>query len=682
MAVCVPGLALGQTDSVQAEVPEPPLAVEPDSIDVPATPAVAPTASSSARASETVVEAREVVSRRAESPGAVRVIGRDELSRSFALSDILGREPGTLVRSYGGGLGNYATLSMRGSPSEQVEVRIDGVPVGGSAGSSVDVGPFALDGLERVELRQGTSAGSDGAPRLDLVSRRGWTRAGFSARSGSFGERGVSGWAGTPNGFATVSGWWETARNDYSFPWNNGTEYNKSDDVARKLSNNDFTGWGAAVAVRPSERWDASARLESSERGLTTLYLADPHGRWTRTAGQGRLAWRDEGELDRRFEASWRQGYADWRDPGQSTGYTADLESEETTQDARIEGSLARQGERWWDPRVSAFARWEASDRRSLGRQQTSVTPRGDRLSLGGGLGWSGRSSDRFGAELDVKSAWLRDERNFQTSLGGTVVPSTTTDKGMFASRGVARLWATLFAGTRSWVSGSLQERAPDFSEWMGSSGGVVPALELEPEFSRTAEWGIEWSSPGLQVSTSLWLSRFDDPIQARAQGGSPFVSYRNGAGMGANGWDAKLFWCADRAALSLSGTLQDAFLRDANPALDGNRPQRTPAAKGSMELQAGPWLGFSVGYVMEAQSQVWASDLNTADDRRDPWVMHSVWAKFRRGPVGFSVMAKNLGDVRLPDLEDMPLQGRQFLARLDLDLSTNTHPTNGRTLE
>ena len=625
------------------------------------------------------MEGREVVSHRDPRPGSVRVIERDELSRSFALSDIVGREPGTLVRSYGGGLGNFSTLSMRGSPSEQVEVLVDGVPIGGSAGSSVDIGPFALDGLERVELRQGASVGTDGAPRLDLVSRRGWSHAGLAVRAGSFGEQGVAGWGGSPNGFATVSGWWETARNDYSFLWNNGTEYNKSDDYIRKLSNNDFTGWGGAVAVRPSDHWDASARWESSERGLTTLYLADPHGRWARSNGQGQVAWRDEGEWNRKVEATWRQGRADWKDPGQSTGYMADLESEESTQDGRIQLEIARQVGGWWDPRASLFGRWESSDRSSLGRQEVSITPQGDRLSSGGALGWSGRDNDRFGIDVDLKSAWLRDQRNFQTSIGGTSVPSEERSADWFASRGVARIWKTLDEGSQTWISATIQQRAPDFSEWMGSSGGVVPNLHLKSELSRTAEWGIEWKTRGVKVSSSLWLSRFDDPIQVRTQGGSPFVSYQNGAGTGANGWDAKAFFCSDHAALTLAGTLQNAFLRDTNPALDGNHPLRTPAAKGSLELQAGPWNGLAAGYVLEAQSQTWASDLNTTDDRRPAWAMHSLWLRFRTGQFVLSAMAKNLGDVRLPDLEDMPLQGRQFLIRLECDVSTNTNPIDRR---
>jgi len=256
--------------------------------------------------------------------------------------------------------------------------------------------------------------------------------------------------------------------------------------------------------------------------------------------------------------------------------------------------------------------------------------------------------------------------------LGGTTVASDNHTTNWFASRGVARLWAALPMGAQGWLAGTVQQRAPDFSEWMGSTGGVVPSLDLKSELSRTGELGVEWTHRRFKLSSSVWISRFDDPIQARLQGGTPMVAYSNGSGTGATGWDAKLFVCTDHAAFTWAGTVQDAFLRDANSALDGNRPMRTPAAKTSLEWQLGPWKGLSAGYVLDAQSQVWASDLNTPDDRRPSWVMHGVWLKYHLGHLGISAMAKNLGDVRLPDLEDMPLQGRQFLLRMELDFSTN----------
>ena len=124
---------------------------------------------------EAVLEGREVRAKRGDGAEAPALLRREDLERSASLADALGRLPGVQVRSTGG-MGGYSTLSLRGSPSEQVEVRLDGVPLGGSCGSSVDLGPLSLDGLERAQLSQAGGFGADGAPRLDLISRRGWSR--------------------------------------------------------------------------------------------------------------------------------------------------------------------------------------------------------------------------------------------------------------------------------------------------------------------------------------------------------------------------------------------------------------------------------------------------------------------------------------------------------------------------
>lgn len=667
MAVCVPALALGQTDSVQNG--------RGASTSLDTTGIVAPSGADSAR--EMRMDGREVVAARRDVPGSVRVIGREELSRSFGLSEVLGREPGTLVRSFGGGLGNYSVLSLRGAPSEQVEVLVDGVPMGGSAGSSVDVGPFALDGLERVELRQAGAIGSDGAPRLDLVSRKGWARWGGSARVGSFGERGGSAWWGSPGGKLSTAAWYETARNDYSFKWDNGTEYNKSDDRIRKLSNNDFTGWGAAVAVRPSESWDATARATSTDRGVTSLYLPDARARWERADLSGRIAYHDEGEWGRSGEASWRQGVSTWTDSDRTSGYLADRKSEESLQDGSLRLGLARTAKGWFDPRVSVSGRWESSNRVSLGRQDVQVTPRGSRVSAGGGIGWSGRQGDLAGAELDLRVTGMVDRRNFSKELGG-VQASSRNDKKWLSERANARVWWGIGSGAAAWISGSYLERAPDFSEWMGSTGGVLPSLDLEPEASRHGELGMEWARGWLRLSASGWMADYEDPIRAETQGGSPLVVYRNGPGMSAYGLDAKLHLCERLASFSVATTLQNARISDPNPALDGNVPKRTPSAKVSLQAQFGPWHGVAAGWTLDAQGSTWASDMDSKDDFRPSWAMHGLWLRWRRGAASVSFLAKNLGDVQLPDQEDMPMQGRQFLVRMDLDFSAGKTEEHG----
>lgn len=618
-------------------------------------------------AREAVLEGRVVSSDGKDAPSGTIRLTRDDLSRSASLADALGREPGVLVRSTGG-LGGFSTLSLRGSPSEQVEVLLDGVPLGGSAGSTVDVGPIPLDGLERAEILQAASDGSGGAPRLELTSRKGWARVGGSTRIGSFGEKAVSGWWGDASGKASVSSWWETSQNDYPFPWDNGTKYNTSDDGIRRLSNNDYTGWGAAGAWRPSEQWEGSVRLDGSRRGLSSPLLADPQGRWNRDALQGDLRWTGTGDCHQAAEASWRRGWSRWTDHDQSSGYQASTASRETADDGNLSWSVARRAGGWWDPRAALALRWEQSQRRSLGEQEVAETPDGSRASASASLGWSGRQSERWGMDLLARGDLARDERDFSMALSGaTDAPDTVLWRK--AGRAQGRIWAQQ-GRLREWMSVSVRERLPDFSEWMGDNGAGLPKLSLKPEKSATLELGTKAEFSRASVEFSLWYADYRDPILTTTAGTSPLIVHENGPGYAAAGADATASGNWHFLSGKVSGTVQKARIRDSNASLDGNEPRRTPRWKGSAELASDLPLGLRVGYTLDVQGSTWATELNSNDDYRPGRVLHGIWLRWKRGPVTATISVRNITNVHTEDIEDLPLSARQYQARLEVDFA------------
>jgi len=75
-----------------------------------------------------------------------------------------------------GGLGQYATMSIRGSSGNQVAVYLDGVRVSGGGGA-VDLASFPLAHFERIEVLRGTSGARFGDAALggvvNLVTPRG-----------------------------------------------------------------------------------------------------------------------------------------------------------------------------------------------------------------------------------------------------------------------------------------------------------------------------------------------------------------------------------------------------------------------------------------------------------------------------------------------------------------------------
>lgn len=607
------------------------------------------------------------------------MLSREDLSTASSLAEALGREPGVLVRS-SGGLGSYTSLSLRGSPSEQVEVYLDGVPLGGSNGSTVDVGPYPLDGLERAEIFQAGDVGSESSPRLELVSRRGWNRWGGSLGLGSFGERSASGWWGDEAGRLAVTSWCETSRNDYPFPWNGGTTTNTSDDAIRKLSNNDFAGEGAAVAWRPTESIEGSLRWEGSDRGLSSPLETDPRGRLDRRAFQADLRKVDSGRWAEILEASWRRGWSDWKDPTRSSGYQADIASDETADDVGASWSLRRRSGGWFDPSASAALRWERSERSSVGQEGVPETPDGNRESGSVGIGWAGRESDRLGAELEGRSDVARDGRDFSTTFDGSKpVPDTSLWHQVW--RGHAKTWARWGAWS-CWMSGSGRERLPDFSEWMGDNGSGLPNLALKPERSGTFEIGSKFDRGAVHAGLSGWDAVYEDPIEAVEAGTSPLFLHENGPGYEAAGLDGRVSWKVCRFAGFAGGTLQKARIDDPNPALNGNEPRRTPQWKGSVSATADLGWGGVLGYTLDAQGHTWATELNTPADYRPGRVLHGIWIRWHRGPVSIFLAARNLTDVHTEDIEDLPLSGRQYQARVDIDFQRRpAEPANTGSL-
>lgn len=626
---------------------------------------------------EARLEGGEVVGARGRDVSPVRVFARQEIERSSSLVDMLSREPGVVGRR-AGGLGHYATLSMRGSSSEQVEVWMDGVPLGGSAGSSVDLGPMALDGLERVELRQAGQTGSNGAPRLDLVSRRGWARTGGSLRLGSFGERAMAAWWGDRSGRVTVTGWLESAENDYPFPWDNGTAYNTADDRTERLANNDYTGRGIAAALRPTESLDATLRVQDARRGVSIPGLDDPRGRLEDASIQASARWRSSVEPGPSAELSglWRR--STWEDPGSTTGWQVEEESREKAMDLSARAGLERTRGGWLDGWLSAHARWESSLRESLGDRDVPVTPQADRRTLEAELGWRGTAaSGTFGAEASARGQSFVDGRDWTAGIG-TLETGPRQESSRRGSRLQGRLWTRPARPLALWVSSASRVRPPDFQEWMGDNGYTLGTPRLAVERSFAHEAGARFQAATWSAATTAWWSRYDDPIEAYQLGSSPLVYHRNAPGYSARGLDLRLDLCGELAGASLSGGLQEAAIDDPNPSLDGNLPRRFPTWKADLQLSAGPWKGFRLGGGGQVQGPSFASELNRPADERPARVFLDTWARWSARGFTASATARNLLDQHPEDLEDIPLAGRQYAARLEYEIPSSNQRTTG----
>ncbi len=133
----------------------------------------------------------------ARTPGLSTAIELEEeegVRMGDALPDVLRQRAGIVVRSIGG-LGQFSSVSLRGSTAAQVEIFLDGAPLSRSQAGLVDLGAMPLDTLSRVEVHRGyvpiQYGGATIGGAIDLVSRAssGPARLRVGGGMGSFGAR-------------------------------------------------------------------------------------------------------------------------------------------------------------------------------------------------------------------------------------------------------------------------------------------------------------------------------------------------------------------------------------------------------------------------------------------------------------------------------------------------------------
>lgn len=188
-------------------------------------------------------------------PGFVAMV--DLTRRSHRVEDlpsILSQLVGVRVTQYGG-MGNFATVSIRGSSSSQVRTFLDGVPMDDPYLGVTNLADLPLGGVDRVEVYRGFSPAALGGTAIggavQLVTRMDGPHdallsgAEASASAGSFDTKreALSLWL-RPGPFRFFAhGTHEASAGDFEFLDDNGTQENPDDDETVLRTNNDYSAW-------------------------------------------------------------------------------------------------------------------------------------------------------------------------------------------------------------------------------------------------------------------------------------------------------------------------------------------------------------------------------------------------------------------------------------------------------
>jgi outer membrane cobalamin receptor len=191
------------------------------------------------------------------------------------LSSVLSQVVGVRVRQYGG-LGSFATVSIRGSSSNQVDLYLDGMPLGDAYTGASNLGDLSLDGISRIEVYRGFSPPYIGSSsiggvinlRTDTGKRENVTSPAVDAEArasyGSFetSRYALSLWPYLGRARAFVEASYLKSAGNFEFVDDKGTPENTADDQTTLRVNND------------SESTDLLGRLDVDLGGAGKLSLA------------------------------------------------------------------------------------------------------------------------------------------------------------------------------------------------------------------------------------------------------------------------------------------------------------------------------------------------------------------------------------------------------------------------
>ena len=214
---------------------------------------------------------------------------KDRRDRVEDLASVLSQMVGVKVKQYGG-LGSFATVSIRGSSASQVKVYMDGIPMNDAYSGLTNLADLPLGGVQKVEVYRGFtpphlgSGAIGGAVNLVTTDPKRWQRGRLlsglevSATYGSFdtSRQLFSMWLQPWKLRLFAHGGHTKTLCNFTFLDDNGTPANRGDDDSADRANNDFESYGVL------------ARAEADVPGFEVTSLSiDTYFREQGVAGDG-----------------------------------------------------------------------------------------------------------------------------------------------------------------------------------------------------------------------------------------------------------------------------------------------------------------------------------------------------------------------------------------------------------
>jgi iron complex outermembrane receptor protein len=605
------------------------------------------------------------------------------------LTAVLAQLVGVHVTQYGG-LGSFATVSIRGSSSSQVRAYLDGIPVDDPYLGVTNLADLPLGGVGRVEVYRGFSppqfGGSAIGGAVNLVTRDRGGRDGVlsgaeaNLSGGSFDTRRENGslWLdpGPARVFAHVTH--ERSTGDFEFHDDNGTPLNQDDDEAATRVNNDFDAWSGIVRATTDIPRVATAALayhdasrENGVPGLGSFQSTTARSERRRRIGQLRL----DGAPRLGGQARWWVDGFYQRADERFSDRGADVSLIPQDTDNTIDSYGGRARARWVVPWLPV-----ALEAGVLGQKDTFHPVNHVPTRTEGPDRWRNATTTTIGADvylfrqtlvLTATERFERHEDEFFAPPRFAWLPPTPEGR-------VAHTAQTPSAGARwqplSWVvvKGNMGRyyRLPTFLELFGNTGSVTGNSQLEPERGENRDLGVVVNVPRAGRFRSLFLEvgYFDNTSENLILffPNSQYTTKPTNIGSARiRGWEVSAAAAlSDRIEVSAGYTRLDTEDTSDIPYYVGNELPSRPHddVNASLSGRAG---ALRLTYELHYLGGNW---LDRANLREAPSrALHGLVATLRTPLAGLSltVEGRNLTDERAVDVAGYPLPVRSVYSTM-----------------
>ncbi|WP_404366721.1 TonB-dependent receptor [Marinobacter sp.] len=427
------------------------------------------------------------------STGPVRIIERADFdNRTVTLADTLSEQTGVQIRQ-SGGLGSYASVSMRGSTSQQVQVVVDGMLLNDPVTGGVDVSQLALHDISRIQVYPGSApvqfahSGIGGVVVMETLGRdlEDTTRVSLGAGSFDTYKAGLFNSGSHGRFYYWLSGNHQTSNNDFSYP-NRADWFNPNDGETTKRRNAGYEQDDASAKLgwqlNDTSQVDALIQWSDQERGVPSIQnWRSNEAELTTESLRSQLHYRQQGWLDGQLHSSHRLVWSDSDQRYDNRSGLVGIKKVDVRTDIRELGLINTLSLLLGSHTLTATVDTTNYDYTQEDILDNESEDQRDRLMISSALSHQWLSpGGSWRTRASVRRFDVRDESD-EVQPDGAVTREGLDSSWYSWDLGLSHYFADYWT-----ISGNLgrQVRIPTLQETFGQQGLFVGNPELEPEES------------------------------------------------------------------------------------------------------------------------------------------------------------------------------------------------------